>query len=430
MLSIRPNSKVYALCDANSFYASCEQVFRPDLRGKPVVVLSNNDGCVIAQSKEAKELLELWMCRPWFEIEKEATAVGVVHFSSNYELYASMSNRFSATLRQFAPRVEVYSIDESFLDLTGVQADFNELGWKVKNTVQQWTGLGIGVGIGYTKTLAKLANHCAKRVEGFNGVCDLTSMPFAEQKRIFETMPISKVWGIGSRLEARLNKLGVNDVWHLKNVSPRRARDEFGVLLERTIKELNGEPWIEFEERLPEAKQVMSSRSFGKRIDNYQDMREAITFHATNAAQRMRKKGLYTGAVYMSIANGIHDQAEFYHGSQYVSLPSPTNCTIQIAQAALWLLDRVYKRGVYYMRASVMLDELVSEGGQQQELFGYSDQDSKSAKLMTAMDQINKKYQRGTVKLASEGIENRWAMRRAFKSPNYTTDWKSLPIVR
>lgn len=158
-------------------------------------------------------------------------------------------------------------------------------------------------------------------------------------------------------------------------------------------------------------------------------MREAITFHATNAAQRMRKKGLYTGAVYMSIANGIHDQAELYHGSQYVSLPSPTNCTIQITQAALWLLDRVYKRGVYYMRASVMLDELVSEGGQQQELFGYSDQDSKSAKLMTALDQINKKYQRGTIKLASEGLQNGWAIRRALKSPNYTTDWKDLPVV-
>lgn len=411
-------------------YASCEQVFRPDLRGKPVVVLSNNDGCVIAQSKEAKELLELWMCRPWFEVEKEATKLGVVHFSSNYELYANMSNRFSATLRQFAPRVEVYSIDECFLDLTGVHADFNKLGWQIKDTVLQWTGLGIGVGIGYTKTLAKLANHCAKRVEGFNGVCDLTSLSQAEQQRIFEAMPISKVWGIGSRLESRLNKLGVNDVWHLKGVSPRRARDEFGVLLERTIKELNGEPWIEFEEQLPEAKQVMSSRSFGKRIDNYQDMREAVSFHAGNAAQRMRKKGLFAGAVYVSIANGIHDQAEFYHGSEYVSLPSPTNCSIQITQAALWLLNRMYKPGVYYMRASVMLDELVAEAGQQRELFGYSDQDSNTVKLMAAVDQINNKYARGTVKLASEGIKNGWTMRRAFKSPNYTTDWDELPKVR
>lgn len=430
MLSISPNSKVYALADVNSMYASCEQVFRPDLRGKPVVVLSNNDGCVIAQSKEAKELLELWMCRPWFEIEKEARKLGVIQFSSNYELYANMSNRFSATLRQFAPRVEVYSIDECFLDLTGVRTDFNALGWQIKDTVLQWTGLGIGVGIGNTKTLAKLANHCAKRVEGFNGVCDLTSMPIAEQKRIMEKLPVSKVWGIGSRLEKRLNSLGVNDVWHLKSVSPRRARDEFGVLLERTIKELNGEPWIEFEEHLPEAKQVMSSRSFGQRVSSLADLRESVTFHASNAAQRMRKKGLFAGAVYVSIANGIHDQAEFYHGSEYVALPSPSNCSIQITQAALWLLNRMYRPGVYYMRASVMLDELVTDAGQQRELFGYSEQDSKTVKLMSAVDAINQKYARGTVKLASEGIDNGWAMRRAFKSPNYTTDWGELPIVR
>lgn len=411
-------------------YASCEQVFRPDLRGKPVVVLSNNDGCVIAQSKEAKELLELWMCRPWFEIEKEAKKLGIVHFSSNYELYANMSNRFNTTLRQFAPRVEVYSIDECFLDLTGVRADFTALGWEIKNTVNQWTGLGIGVGIGHTKTLAKLANHCAKRVEGFNGVCDLTSMPLEEQKRIFEKLPLSKVWGIGSKQEKKLNALGVMDVWHLKRVNPRRVRDEFGVLLERTVKELNGEPWIEFEEQLPEAKQVMSSRSFGQRIDNIKDMREAVTFHATNAAQRMRKKGLFAGAVYVSIANGIHDQAEFYHGGQYVALPSPTNCSIQITQAALWILNKVYRPGVYYMRASVMLDELVSEAGQQRELFGFSQEDSKAVKLMAMVDSINKKYDRGTIKLASEGIDHGWAMRRTFKSPNYLTDWNEIPIIK
>lgn len=430
MSSIAPNKLVYALCDANSFYASCEQVFRPDLRGKPVVVLSNNDGCVIAQSKEAKELLELWMCRPWFEIKDEAQKLGVVHFSSNYELYASMSNRFSATLRQFAPRVEVYSIDESFLDLTGVNADFNVLGRQVKDTVLQWTGLGIGVGIGHTKTLAKLANHCAKRVKGFDGVCDLTNMSLAEQKRIMEGLEPSKVWGVGSRLEKRLVELGVANAWRLRNASPRRIRDEFGVVLERTVKELNGEPWIEFEEELPEAKQVMSSRSFGQRITSLQDLTEAVTFHACNAAARMRKKGLYAGGIHVGIENGFHDEAEFYQGGHYVSLPSPTNCSRQLTQAALWILRKVYKSGVYYMRASVLLSELVPHGGQQRELFGYSEVDRKASSLMSAMDAINKKYARGAIKLASEGTETGWAMRRAFKSPNYTTIWDDFPKVR
>ncbi|MGY1490703.1 translesion error-prone DNA polymerase V subunit UmuC [Methylobacillus pratensis] len=430
MLSISPNSKIYALADVNSMYASCEQVFRPDLRGKPVVVLSNNDGCVIAQSKEAKALLELWMCRPWFEIEEESRKLGVVHFSSNYELYANMSNRFSTTLRQFAPRVEVYSIDECFLDLDGVRADFNKLGREIKDTVLQWTGLGIGVGFGHTKTLAKLANHCAKRVEGFDGVCDLTSMSQAELQRIMEGLPVSKVWGVGSRLERRLARLGVENVWRLRNADPKRIRDEFGVVLERTVKELNGEPWIEFEEELPEAKQVMSSRSFGQRVTTLQDLQEAIAFHAGNAAARMRKKGLYAGAIYVTIANSIHDKAEFYEGGEIVMLPSPTNCSGQLTKAALWILKRIYRPGVYYMRASVMLSELVPAGGHQRELFGYSAEDTKSIKLMAAMDEINRKYARGTVKLAAEGITPNWTMRRAFKSPNYTTDWEELPKAR
>lgn len=423
-----PNtSKVFALCDANAFYASCEQVFRPDLRKKPVVVLSNNDGCIIAQNRLAKELLDIWMCRPWFEVEKEAQKLGVIHFSSNYELYVDMSNRFSQTLRQFTDRVEVYSIDESFLDLTGIRRDYLTLGREIKDTVLQWTGLGIGVGIGSTKTLAKLANHCAKRVPGFDGVCDLTSMSLADQQSIFKTLPISKVWGVGSRLEKRLNALGIHDIWHLMHADPKRIRDEFGVLLERTVRELMGESWLEMEEVLPEAKQVISSRSFGQRVHDFQGMQEAVSFHAGNAARRMRKKGLYANAVNVSIANSIHDQAQFYQGSQYVALPSPTNCSIKITQAALWILKRIYRPGVYYLRASVMLENLVPEAGQQHDLFGYSHHNEKSSRLMEVMDKINSKYHQGAVRLAAEGINQDWSMRRHYKSPNYTTDWLDLP---
>lgn len=212
MSSTSPNNRVYALCDANSFYASCEKVFRPDLKNTPVVVLSNNDGCVVAQSKEAKAMLDLWMCRPWFEIEKEAKKLGVVAFSSNYELYANMSNRFMTTLRQFAPRQEVYSIDESFLDLTGFKRDLVAYGKEIKDTVMEWTGLPICVGMGSTKTLAKLANHCAKKQSHFKGVCDFTSMSETEVDALMQKLSLSKVWGIGGKLEANLNRLGVNDV--------------------------------------------------------------------------------------------------------------------------------------------------------------------------------------------------------------------------
>src|SRR5450830_390961 len=425
-----PNKPVFALCDANSFYASCEKVFRPDLRDAPVVVLSNNDGCVIAQSKEAKAMLDIYMCRPWFELEKVAKKLGVVEFSSNYELYANMSNRFMATLRHFAPRQEVYSIDESFLDLTGMKRDLVDYGQEIKDTVFQWTGLPICVGIAHTKTLAKLANHCAKKQPAMNGVCDFTSIKQTELDSIMESLPVSKVWGIGSKLEAKLNKVGVYDVLRLKRADTKRIRDSFGVLLERTVKELNGESWLKLDESLAEAKQVMSSRSFGSRVNSLQDLEQAVTYHATNAGERLRKQGLYTNAVYVFIQNSPFDEADYYCGSRMVALPSPTDCTLQIAKAALWLLKKVYKQGIYYQKAGVMLMELVPEGGQQTDLFSHDASDTKKSNLMATLDSINNKYSKGTIKLASEGTEKVWAMRRSYKSPNYTGDWDELPLVK
>ena len=421
------NKPVYALCDANSFYASCEKVFRPDLRHTPVVVLSNNDGCEIAQSKEAKAMLDLYMCRPWFEVEEAAKKLGVVAFSSNYELYANMSNRFMATLRQFAPRQEVYSIDESFLDLTGMNRDLVAYGKEIKDTVMQWTGLPICVGMGSTKTLAKLANHCAKKQPAMNGVCDFTSMEQVELDSIMEKLPVSKVWGIGGKLEAKLNKLGVHDVLRLKRADPKRIRDEFGVLLERTIKELNGESWLELDETMPEAKQVMSSRSFGTRVNTLQELEEAVSFHATNAGERLRKHSLYANMIYVFIQNSPFDKAEFYGASRVVALPSPTACSLQITKVALWLLKKIYKEGVYYQKAGVMLMELVPAQGQQTDLFSASVGNTKASNLMTTLDNINKKYSKGTIKLASEGTKKAWVMRRSFKSPNYTGDWSELP---
>lgn len=430
MSSAPPLKSVFALADANSFYASVEKVFRPELEGQPIVVLSNNDGCVIAQTKEAKAVLDIRMARPWFELEEEARRHGVVVFSSNYELYASMSNRFMATLRQFAPRQEVYSIDESFLDMTGINKDLSAYGQEIKTTVKQWTGLPICVGFGHSKTLAKLANHYAKKQSMWNGVCDFTTLPENELNRMLEQLPVSTVWGVGRRLEAKLNRLGVMDVLRLKRADTKRIRDEFGVLLERTIKELNGESWLELGEMLPQAKQVMSSRSFGARVTHLEDLQQAISFHAGNAAQRMRKQGLYANAVYVFIQNSPFDQAAYYGNSRTIALPSPTECTLQITRAALWLLKQIYLPGIYYQKAGVMLMELVPEGGKQSDLFGYSVKDSKAHNLMSTLDSINEKYSPGTVKLASEGIQRAWSMRRSYKSPNYTGDWKGIPKVR
>lgn len=429
MSSIKPSDQVFALCDANSFYASCEKVFRPDLRNTPVVVLSNNDGCVIAQSKEAKAMLDLYMCKPWFEVEKAAKKLGVVHFSSNYELYANMSSRFVATLRHFTPRLEVYSIDESFLDLTGFRRDLTCYGKEIRETVLDWTGLPICVGIGPTKTLAKLANHCAKKIDHFAGVCDFTGMTKHDVDSLMESLPVSKVWGVGGRLEKSLNQHGVHTVLRLKQADPKRIRDKYGVVLERTVRELNGESWLSLEEMREDAKQVMSSRSFGERINTLAGLQEAISYHASNASQRLRKQGLYAGAVYVFIQNSPFDQAEFNGNSLTLALPSPTDSTLLINKTAQWILKRIYRPDIYYQKAGVMLIELATKEALQQDLFGYSQTDTKASQLMGTLDAINAKYQRGTVRLASEGIRKSWAMRRSFKSPNYTGDWGELPRV-
>jgi DNA polymerase V len=405
-------------------------VFRPDLQGKPIVVLSNNDGCVVAQSKEAKEILEIYMCRPWFELERDAEKLGVLCFSSNYELYGTMSNRFMETLKQFSYRQEVYSIDESFLEMTGISRDLSEYGQEIKNTVKQWTGLPICVGFGYSKTLSKLANHIAKKQPRFNGVCDLTTMSEAGLNAIMEALPVSKVWGVGSRLEARLNALGVHNILRLKRANQKRIRDEFGVILEQTVKELNGEVIIDMEERLPEARQVMSSRSFGARVNTLTDLNEAIAYHAGIACERMRSKKLFANAVHVFAMNSPFDKAEFYSGSLSVGLPASTNSTIQITKVAQWLLKRIYRRGIYYQKAGVMVMDLVPKGGQQGDLFNYNADFKRTSELMATMDQINRKFSKGTIKLAAEGIERVWRMRRSFKSPNYTGRWEDLPRVR
>lgn len=393
------------------------------------MVLSNNDGCIIAQSKEAKAMLDIYMCRPWFELEKEATKLGVIALSSNYELYADMSNRFMDTLRQFSPRVEVYSIDESFLDMTGINKDLSVYGQTIKNTVKQWTGLPICVGFGHSKTLAKLANHCAKKQPIFNGVCDFTAMAEAELNSLMEKLPVSKVWGVGGKIEAKLNKLGIVNVLQLKRANSRRIRDEFNVVLERTVKELNGEPHLQIEETFEDAKQIMSSRSFGVRIDNLADLEEAISYHASNACERLRRQKLYANAITVFIQNSPFDQAPYYGPSCSFGLPSPTNNTMQIAKSAIWAVRKMYQKNIYFHKAGLMLSELVPEEGQQLDIFGFSRHDGKSQALMETMDKLNKKYNKQIIKLASEGTRKSWVMRRNLKSPNYTTDWKDLPTT-
>lgn len=411
-------------------YASCEEIFRPDIQGKPVVVLSNNDGCVIAQNKLAKETLDIYMARPWFEIKEVAEKLGTVVFSSNYELYANMSNRFSAVLSRYSPRVEKYSIDEVFLEMTGIKANYSNYGQEIKRDVRDSTGLPICVGFGHSKTLAKLANHCAKKQSHWNGVCDFTALSETEIDAILADLPVSKVWGVGNRLEAKLNEVGVFNVLRLKKADPKRIRDKFGVLLERTARELSGEVWIEMEDELPEAKQVMSSRSFGVRASTVEDLSQAIAFHAGIAAERMRGKGLYANGVYVFAQNSLHDKSEYYSGQLSVGFPAPTNSTTKITKTALWLLKKLYRPGVYYQKCGVMLLETVSSNGLQHDMFGFTEGDPKSEALMEVIDRIKQKYPNSPVKSAAEGKVQAWKMQRNYLSPNYTGDWSQLLEVK
>ncbi len=428
MQSFLLSKQVFGLADANSFYCSCEFVFRPDLWGQPCVVLSNNDGCGIAFNQMAKDLLGIRMAQAWFEMEEEAKRHGVHVFSSNYTLYAQMSIDFMTTLSHFLP-VEVYSVDEAFLDATGIKRDLTELGREIKDTVAKWVKLPICVGWAHTKTMAKLANHIAKKQPQFNGVCDLTAMTEAQVDAILDRLEVDKVWGVGSRLRDKLNGVGINNVLRLKRADPKRIRDKFGVLLERTVRELNNEMWLELEDMLPEAKQVRSSRSFGTRVETLDDMVEVITFHSTTAAERMRSKGLFAKGVHVDLQNSPFDQAKHYHGNKLMYLPAPTNSTRKITDAALWLLEQAFKPGIYYQKAGVMLLDLVPEEGQQKDIFGYTDDDEKEMKLMKTLDEINRRWGRGSVKLASEGRDKSWAMRRSFKSPDYLSNIKELPVV-
>jgi len=336
----------------------------------------------------------------------------------------------TSTLRHFSPRIEVYSIDECFVDLTGFSRDLVSYGQEMKDTVQQWAKLPICVGIGHSKTLAKLANHCAKKQPVFDGVCDFTSMNETELDSMLEKLDVDKVWGIGSRLGVKLNQVGIHNVLRLKRADPKRIRDHFGVLMERTVKELNGEVWLDLEDMREPSKQVMSSRSFGSRVTSLEELQEAITFHASNACERLRKQGLFTNAVYVFIQNSPFDEAPYYGSSLTVALPAPTDCTLKVTHAALWLLKQIYKPSIYYQKAGVMLMELVPKAGQQTDLFGYAASSPKSSKLMVTVDSINKKYQRGAIRLASEGTKKAWVMRRSMKSPNYTGNWDELPLAK
>lgn len=420
---------MFALVDVNSFYASCETAFRPDLKGLPVVVLSNNDGCVIARSAEAKKV-GIKMGDPFFKLKDELRKHKVQVFSSNYALYADMSNRVMTTLEEMAPSVEIYSIDEAFMDLTGVRncMVLEDFGRQVRARVLRDTHLTVGVGIAQTKTLAKLANHAAKKWSKTGGVVDLSNID--RQKKLMALVPVEDVWGVGRRISKKLNAMGIITAKDLAEQSTWIIRKHFNVVLERTVRELRGEPCLELEEFAPVKQQIVCSRSFGNRISDYIEMRQAICAYAERAAEKLRQERQYCRQIGVFVRTSPHAVNETFYGNQAIGkLLTPSNDTRDIVRVAMQMLDRIWLDGHRYMKAGVMLGDFFSQGVAQLNLFDEYKPQANSEALMRVVDGLN---QSGKAKLwfAGQGIQKSWAMKREMLSPAYTTRFSDLPVAR
>ncbi|NUU67864.1 translesion error-prone DNA polymerase V subunit UmuC [Enterobacteriaceae bacterium BIT-l23] len=416
---------MYALVDVNSFYAACETLFRPDLKNRPVIVLSNNDGCVVARNAQAKQA-GIARGEPFFKIRQRVERYGVQVFSSNYALYADMSARVMAILEGFAPAVECYSIDEAFLDLSGV-ADLHALGCEIRRCIKRDTGLTVGVGIAPSKTLAKLANHAAKRWPATGGVVDLSDP--ARQRRLLAMMPPEEVWGIGRRLGQRIHTMGITSALALAQSDLWFIRKNFNVVLERTVRELRGESCLAFEEFAPVKQEIISSRSFAERLTEYDPVREAVCAWAARAAEKLRGERQYCRYVATFIKNSPHDRHQaYYSNSAGIRLLTPTQDTRDITAAAIRALDAVWKPGPRYLKVGVMLGDFYSRGVAQLNLFDSYAPRANGEKLMQALDAINRQG-RGKIWFAGQGTGERWAMKRAFLSPCYTTRYGDLPVA-
>ncbi len=420
---------VFALVDCNTFYASCEKLFNPTLKDKPVVVLSNNDGCVVARSAEVKAL-GIPMGVPWFKIQQEAKRYGIVAFSSNYALYADLSNRVVEILSSFSPNIEVYSIDESFLDLSGFErVGYQAYGAEIRQRIADWLGLAVCVGIGPTKTLAKLANHCAKKaLAGEDCVCDFTTMAPGERLALFERIEVGEVWGVGRKITARLEVMGIRTVRQLHDADVETLRSRFSVVLERTVRELRGVSCIDLEEVVPDKQQIMSSRSFGTLVYDLPELEEAVSSYIARAAEKLRAQDALAGAVHVYIRTNIFKpEAPQYQPAMTVPLPEASADTRVLTLWALRMLRRIYRPGFCYHKAGITLLGIVPRGNQQFSLFVPAGVGaSRSDMLMATLDAINGRYGRGALRLAAEGVTKTWQMRRGNLSPRYTTDWDGV----
>jgi len=427
---------IYALIDGNSFYASCESVFNPSLWDRPVVVLSNNDGCIVAANAKAKAIGPISF-KPLFQVEKILKQNNTAIFSSNYELYADMSARMHGIVGRFSPQQEIYSIDESFLNFTGIPWDLTNYAHKLKTTVKRAIGLPVAVGIGHSKTLAKAANYLAKRQSSYNGVLDLSSMTESSVNQLLQNMNVNNVWGIGRKLTPRLQAIGINTAYDLKKMNRNWARTNFSVVLQNTIDELNGIERIQFDDVVANKQQIISSRSFGTLVTDLASMKKAVATYTARAAVKLRKQQTQCMQLTVMITtNNFKPNSPQYNNWHTVDLRYPSSNTNELIHIAKKALQSIFKKGFQYKKAMVVLGNIQTNIPSQMDLFNYQIRDiRKDKKLMDVVDHINQHIGNGSIQFAAEGVQHtgglkqHWQMNRDRLSPRATTRWDELAQV-
>ncbi|WP_346727566.1 Y-family DNA polymerase [Zestomonas insulae] len=418
---------MYALIDCNSFYCSCERIFRPELATTPIVVLSNNDGCVIARTHEAKAL-GIEMGAAYFKIRDQLRQLGVEAFSSNYALYADVSAKVMRCIHSCVPDIEQYSIDESWADLTGLQGDLTDIGKAIKQRVWSECAMPVGVGIANTKTLAKLANFAAKKWQKTGGVVDLTDP--VRRDKLLQVAPVDEVWGVGRRLSKTLQAMNINTAWHLAHADLTLIRKVFGRVLERTARELRGEEWLRMHQAPDLKNEICSSKMFGTKLKSIEPIREALASYVARAAEKLREQGSLADEMVLSLqTSGFVEERERYFTSARCILPHPTNDTMLMTQAANQALSRIFRNGYAYSKVGVLLTNLVRADEYTPDLFAEPPRKN-VGKLMETIDLLNARYGRGAVRVGTVWPEGRaWEMKREMLSPSYTTSWRGLPRV-